>query len=71
MCELCDDDRVSVVIMGEMPADEPDNTAMIARDLSDCAERLSALAAKLGPNFHMLHYAAGTIAGMADMLEMM
>lgn len=44
MCELCDDDRVTVVIAGEMPADEPDNAAMIARDLSDLAFRAINLA---------------------------
>lgn len=44
MCELCDDDRVSVVIAGELPSDEPDNVAMIARDLSDLALRALSLA---------------------------
>lgn len=39
MCDLCDDDRVSVVIDGEMPSDEPDNVAMIARDLASLQQR--------------------------------
>ena len=43
MCELCDDDRVTVVIAGELPADEPDNLAMIARDLSALVGRWALL----------------------------
>lgn len=71
MCELCDGDRVTVLIADDQPADEPDNVAMIARDLADCVSRLRTIAMSGHACALTMHYCIGNIDAISGILETM